>query len=78
MKLFGKLFIFSYMGVSKNRGTNPQNGWFISWKPLLKWMIWGYHYFWKRLHKSLPSMILFRRNARWWGAPHGTLRDRWV
>ena len=23
----------------------PQNGWFISWKTLLKWMIWGYHYF---------------------------------
>ena len=22
----------------------PQNGWFISWKTLLKWMIWGYHY----------------------------------
>ncbi len=20
----------------------PQNGWFISWKTLLKWMIWGY------------------------------------
>ena len=24
----------------------PQNGWFM-WKTLLKWMIWGYHYFWK-------------------------------
>ena len=22
-------------------GFNPQNGWFISWKTLLKWMIWG-------------------------------------
>ena len=20
----------------------PENGWFISWKILLKWMIWGY------------------------------------
>ena len=20
----------------------PQNGWFISWQILLKWMIWGY------------------------------------
>ena len=31
-------------------GFDPQNGWFISWKTLLKWMILGgfYHpYFWK-------------------------------
>ncbi len=28
----------------------PQNGWFISWKTLLKWMIWGYPYFWKHLY----------------------------
>ncbi len=33
------------MDVSKNRG-GPQNGWFIM-ETLLKWMIWGYHYFWK-------------------------------
>jgi hypothetical protein len=26
---------------------NPQNGWFILWKILLKWMIWGYSYFGK-------------------------------
>ena len=25
--------------------TNPQNGWIISWKTLLKWMIWGYYEF---------------------------------
>ena len=26
----------------------PQNGWWKSWKTLLKWMIWGFsHYFWK-------------------------------
>ena len=25
------------MGLSKNRGKKPQNGWFISWKTLLKW-----------------------------------------
>ena len=24
---------------------DPQNGWFISWKIQLKWMIWGYPYF---------------------------------
>ena len=35
------------MGVEPKIGVGPQNGWFISWKPLLKWMIWGYHYFWK-------------------------------
>ena len=29
------------MGVSKNRGENPQNGRWKSWKTLLKWMIWG-------------------------------------
>ena len=28
-----------YMGVSKNRGTP-------------KWMIWGYHYFWKHPHPN--------------------------
>ena len=33
------------MGVSKNRGT-PK--WMVyNWKTLSKWMIWGYHYFWK-------------------------------
>ena len=36
--------------VSKNRGILPPK-WMvkISWKPLLKWMIWGvFPYFWKR------------------------------
>ena len=33
-----------YMGVSKI--WIPQNGWFIM-ETQLKWMIWGYHYFWK-------------------------------
>ena len=32
------------MGVDKNEGT--QNGWFIMENPI-KWMIWGYPYFWK-------------------------------
>ena len=41
-----KVDIFVYdMGVSKNRRT--PNGWWKSWKTLLKWMIWGYHYFGK-------------------------------
>ena len=31
-----------YMGISKNRGkTTKIDG--LSWKPLLKWMIWGAH-----------------------------------
>ena len=34
-----------YMDVSKNRGA-PK--WTIcNGNPLLRWMIWGYHYFWK-------------------------------
>ena len=30
----------------------PQNGWFIREIPLLKWMIWGYHYFRKHPYSS--------------------------
>ena len=43
-----------HMDVSKNRGT--QNGWWKEWNTLLKWMIWGYHYFWK--HPYIPSFPL--------------------
>ena len=39
-------WVFPKIGV-------PQNGWFISWKTLLKWMIWGYPYFWKHLNVDL-------------------------
>ena len=45
---------------TKNRGKTPQNGWFI-WKTLLKWMIWGYPYFWKhsyeQTHEHLQQTI---------------------
>ena len=35
----------------KNRGFYPHNGWFISWKTLLKFMIWGvFLYFWRATH----------------------------
>ena len=41
------------MGVSRNRGT-PK--WMVyNGKPLLKWMIWGYHYF-KRKHPNVASL----------------------
>ena len=47
---------FWQMGVSKNRGQIPQNGWFIFWKTLLKWMIWGAHpYFWK--HPNVSQFV---------------------
>ena len=43
-----------YMDVEpKIGGFYPPNGWFISWKTVLKWMIWGYHYCWK--HPYLPG-----------------------
>ena len=49
------------MGVSKNRGT-PK--WMVyNGTPLLKWMIWGYHYFletpiiWKAINIQLFNTI---------------------
>ena len=47
--------IYIFMGVSKNRGT-PK--WMVhNGKTLLKWMIWGYPYFWKQLYICLPKWI---------------------
>ena len=46
------------MGVNPKIGV-PQNGWFISWKTLLKWMIWGYPYFWKHLYFYPFWQVLF-------------------
>ena len=44
----------NYKGVSKNRDT-PK--WMVyNGNPLLKWMIWGYHYF--RKHPSCPKQKL--------------------
>ena len=32
---------------------SPQNGWlFIMEHPMKKWMIWGYHYFWKHPYRK--------------------------
>ena len=48
------------MGVSKNRGKNPKmDG--LYWKTLLKWMIWGYPYFWKHPYVVIPSWELISR-----------------
>ena len=47
-----------YMGVSKNRGT--PNGWFIMENPyILKWMIWGYHYFRKHLYIYIYMYVMY-------------------
>ena len=56
------------MDVSKDRGKTPKMdgyGWFImeNRKTVLKWMIWGYPYFWKhpyhgtQLRKNLQPLI---------------------
>ena len=48
------------MGVSKI-GVGPQNGWFISWKTLLKLMIWGVlrPYFWFNTHMGNNFLNIF-------------------
>ena len=50
-KVRGYLWISCLMGVSKNRDT-PK--WMVyNGNPyILKWMIWGYHYFWKHPHRG--------------------------
>ena len=40
-------------GVSKNKRYPKMDG--LWWKTLLKWMIWGYHYFWKH-----PYPVVYR------------------
>ena len=52
------------LGVSKIRGT-PK--WMVYGKPLLKWIIWGYHYF--RKHPVGGSS--------WWSSPTFCLRCSW-
>ena len=44
------------MGVSRNSGT-PK--WMVyNGKSLLKWMIWGYPYFWKHPYTFSPAKFL--------------------
>ena len=39
----------------------PQNGWFIM-ETLLKWMIWGYHDFWKHPYIQIKILLIWSRN----------------
>ena len=36
----------------------PENGWWKSWKALLKWMIWGYHHFRKHPYQQIDCLLL--------------------
>ena len=49
---------------SKNRGLKPPK-WMVKImeKPLLKWMIWGYHYF--RKHPNLHQILLWDHWEKW-------------
>ena len=44
------------MDVSQNRGKTTQNGWFISWKTLLKWMIWRFSHIFGNTHIQAAKM----------------------
>ena len=54
-----KLCHMTYMAVSENGGKTPKMDGENNGKPYLKWMIWGYHYFWK--HPYMSSTY-----SRWW------------
>ena len=45
---YGSIWVFPKIVV-------PQNGWFIIWKTLLKWMTWGYHHLRKHPFVNLLS-----------------------
>ena len=67
------------MGVSKNNGT-PK--WMVyNGKPYLKWIIWGYHHFWKHLyistvifHFSLMNLWMVGYDSTHPRAPAGSAR----
>ena len=54
----------------------PQNGWWKSWKTLLKWMIWGYYHFWK--HPSLHNIKQTPKNTPQNAFPNDTPRPSWI
>ena len=45
------------MGVSKNRGNTPKMDGLFHGNPMNKWMIWGYHYFWKHPYILIKNNI---------------------
>ena len=59
------------MDVSKNRGT-PK--WMVyNGKSLLKWMIWGYPYFWKHPNRASTKVDLQAQR----GLESHSLADAW-
>ena len=60
----GNIFwVFPKIGI-------PHNGWWKSWKTLLKWMIWGYRYFRKHPYRHGRIFPIFP-----WKIPPGSLRE---
>ena len=58
----------------------PQNGWFIMEKSL-KWMIWGYPYFWKHPHKPTidqSNQAMFLRKQSTFRTCFHITRPPWV
>ena len=48
-------------------GVYTQNGWFISWKTLWKWMIWEFSpYFWKHPHGWVWDWQPPQKNLPWY------------
>ena len=39
------------------------------WKTLLKWIIWGYHYFWKHPYMDLLEVHVFEKTCFLWHQP---------
>ena len=58
---FRKVSCYIHMGVSKNKGGPPKWMVKIMENPMNKWMIWGYHYFWKHPYpkSSLLCSVIF-------------------
>ena len=54
-------------GYFQKYGCFPQNGWWKSWKILLKWMIWRdfTHYFWFNTHMKIKGSKK-ALSSRWW------------
>ena len=49
----------------------PQNGWWKKLKTLLKWMIWGYHYFRKHPYRYV-DMIPAKEECSLWSSVDGS------